>query len=673
MSSSQQFCDQCGTANRSQARFCTICGASLGMIYSGKTTIHNSSTTLTGRLNADTLLGQRYRIKHQLGQGGMGAVYLAEDTRFGIAYRAVKELSQHGLSQHELQDAETAFEQEAMLLANLLHPHLPRIYDHFLEDGRWYLVMDYIEGETLESRLSKIPNGDSFGIDKTLHVALQLCDVLSYLHSRQPPIIFRDLKPDNIMLTPDNHVYLIDFGIARVFKPGQAFDTITLGSPGYAAPEQYGKAQTTAAADIFSLGATLHHMLTNHDPSDSPFQFAQLQLGHQLTDLDLATLVMEMVNINKNLRPVSTQIIKQRLQSILDQRTNKAAITSTTTAQRTATSKAATTAGKPSPRKRSHTGKATIVDRSGNGDYTTITTALRNVQENERILVRPGIYNERLILDKAVEIIGDGPKEHIIVESSDTNCLSMQTNFASVQGLTLRSRTGQYNKKCFGVDISQGQLILEDCDITSDSLSCITIHNFAANPIIRRCRLFNSKQNGVFVHNQGRGFIEECEIFGNELSGIEIKDGASPLIRDCSIHDSKQSGIFVHDQGKGTIKQCDIFGNGLSGIEIKDSSDPIVRDCTLHDDKQNGVYVHKQGNGTIEQCDIFGNGLSGIEIKDSANPLIRGCIIKKNKRHAIYAHNKAKGFVENSDLRDNGLKATDVTSDSHTRFINNQQ
>ncbi len=672
MSSSQQYCDQCGVANRPQARFCIVCGAALGIAYGGKTT-HSSSTTLTGRLNANTLLGQRYRIKQQLGQGGMGAVYLAEDTRFGTAYRAIKELSQHGLSQQELHDAETAFEQEAMLLAQLLHPHLPRIYDHFLEHGRWYLVMDYIEGETLERRLSRISAGDSFGIDNTLQVALQLCDVLGYLHSRRPPIIFRDLKPDNIMLTPDNHVYLIDFGIARVFKPGQAFDTIALGSPGYAAPEQYGKAQTTAAADIFSLGATLHHMLTNHDPSNSPFQFAQPQLGPRPAEMDLATLVMETVNINKDLRPASAQIVKQRLQSILDQRTGKTTIISTSAGKRIATSKAAITAGKPSPHKLWHTSKATIVDRSGNGDYTTLTAALRNIQEDERILVRPGIYNEGLILNKAVEIIGDGPKEHIIVESSDTSCLSMQTTFASVQGLTLRSRTGQYNKKCFGVDIPQGQLILEDCDITSDSLSCINIHNHAANPIIRRCRLFNSPQNGVFVHNHGRGVIEECDIFGNELSGIEIKQGANPLIRDCTIHDSKQSGIFVHDQGKGTIKQCDIFGNGLSGIEIKDSSDPLIKDCTIHDGKQNGVHIHKQGNGTIEQCEIFGNELHGIEIKDSSDPLIRGCVIKKNKRHAIYAHNYAKGFVENSDLRDNGRQATDVTADSHTRFINTYQ
>ena len=164
-------------------------------------------------------------------------------------------MAQKGLDAQELVEAVNSFKHEAMLLAHLQHPHLPRIYDHFSDLGRWYLVMDYIEGETLEDYLQKVPRDPRTGTrhldaEEVLAIGIQLCAVLDYLHTRRPPIIFRDLKPANVMRTHNNHLYLIDFGIARHFKSGQTKDTIPLGSPGYAAPEQYGKRQTTSRADI---------------------------------------------------------------------------------------------------------------------------------------------------------------------------------------------------------------------------------------------------------------------------------------------------------------------------------------------------------------------------------------------------------------------------------------
>ena len=244
------FCYACGAANRPQALFCYACGQPL-QAQGGK-----SARQTTGLLVYNHLLKQRYRILQQVGKGGFGAVYKAADLQFGNRQVAIKEMSQSSLSPQELVEATESFKREAMLLAGLTHPNLPRIYEQFTDMGRWYLVMDYIEGETLEDHLEKRP-GKKLPVETALEIAVQLCMVLEYLHMRQPPIIFRDLKPGNIMLTPHKHIYLIDFGIARHFKPGQAKDTAALGSTGYAAPEQYGKAQTTPRADIYALGATL--------------------------------------------------------------------------------------------------------------------------------------------------------------------------------------------------------------------------------------------------------------------------------------------------------------------------------------------------------------------------------------------------------------------------------
>jgi serine/threonine protein kinase len=306
------FCDTCGAANRPQALYCYACGQPLSA--QGGT----SRAQATGLLAPQHLLKQRYRILQQVGKGGFGAVYEASDSQFGNRPVAIKEMSQGSLSPRELVEATESFKREAMLLAGLTHPNLPRIYEQFTDMGRWYLVMDYIDGVTLEDHLGKLP-GNRLPVDEALDIASQLCLVLDYLHMRQPPIIFRDLKPANVMQTPHGHCYLIDFGIARHFKPGQAKDTAALGSTGYAAPEQYGKSQTTPRADIYALGATLHQLLSGLDPSETPFQFAPLRLaGHPIL-ARLEQLVMQMVSMDASQRPASAAAVRQELQAIATQ------------------------------------------------------------------------------------------------------------------------------------------------------------------------------------------------------------------------------------------------------------------------------------------------------------------------------------------------------------------
>lgn len=185
-------------------------------------------------------------------------------------------MSQSGLNPQEQKESADAFKQEAIILAHLQHRNLPSIFDHFEENGRWYLVMSFIKGETLEDYFSHAPGG-KLPLEEVLQIGTQLCTILDYLHNQQPAIIFCDLKPANIMRTSDGHIYLIDFGIARHFKPRQAKDTAYYGSMGYAPPEQYGKAQTTPRSDIYSLRVVFYQMLSGHDPSTTPFRFPSLQ------------------------------------------------------------------------------------------------------------------------------------------------------------------------------------------------------------------------------------------------------------------------------------------------------------------------------------------------------------------------------------------------------------
>jgi serine/threonine-protein kinase len=232
---------------------------------------------VTGKIPKNTRIGDRYVIITLLGQGGMGAVYLVMDSRLGNKKCALKEMSDSAIQDPlERQQAIHSFRQEAQMLSSLSHPGLPRVTDYFSEGNKHFLVMDYVEGRSLAELLDT--NQSPFPESRVLDWGEQLCDVLGYLHSQTPPIIYRDLKPENIIASTNRQrVRLIDFGAARTYKPKKGKDTTAIGTPGFAPPEQYGQGQTDARSDIYSLGATLHQLLTLHDPGVKLFHFPSTQ------------------------------------------------------------------------------------------------------------------------------------------------------------------------------------------------------------------------------------------------------------------------------------------------------------------------------------------------------------------------------------------------------------
>jgi len=310
------YCQSCGAVNTKDDAYCFACHQSLTddapTPPSGAPAAHrviaDAPTSITGPS------GKRYRILEQVGTGGFGAVYKAATSERGHRPVAIKEINLEGLQPQEIIEATDTFNREVQVLSSLRHPNLPRIYEHFTDPRHWYLVMEFIEGHTLETYLQMTKG--RLTLAEVLDIGIQLCSVLEYLHIHHPPIIFRDLKPANVMLTPYQRVYLIDFGTARFFKPGQARDTIAFGSPGYAAPEQYGKAQTAPSADIYSLGATLHTLLTGKDPAESPFRFESLRHSNPALPGELDDLVMKMVALKASERPQSATEVRAELQRL---------------------------------------------------------------------------------------------------------------------------------------------------------------------------------------------------------------------------------------------------------------------------------------------------------------------------------------------------------------------
>ncbi len=226
-------------------------------------------------LEKNTLLHNRYRIVEILGQGGMGSVYRAVDENLGVVI-ALKE------NLFTTDEYSRQFRLEAVILANLRHPNLPRVSDHIvLGDQGQYLVMDFIDGEDLRFRMERL---GMLGEEDAVHIGAAMCDALAYLHTRKPPILHRDIKPGNVKITPDGHIFLVDFGLAKVYQ--NATQATTTGAramtPGYSPPEQYGTARTDPRTDIYSLGATLYAALSGVIPEDG---LARAMDNAQLTPL----------------------------------------------------------------------------------------------------------------------------------------------------------------------------------------------------------------------------------------------------------------------------------------------------------------------------------------------------------------------------------------------------
>jgi serine/threonine protein kinase len=255
-------CPECQRELPEKARYCPLCGANLRK--------HLHVSPGTGLLPPQTVLhGQcgQYIIERRLAQGGQSAVYLAADSMAGGARRAIKEMSQANLLPHERERAINHFRREAEILAQLSHPNLATVHDFFIDGDKHYLAMEYVPGHTLEDEMIEL--GRPLDWEPVVRWSITLCAVLGYLHAQQPPIIYRDLKPANVMLTPNGELKLIDFGIARRLLPARTRDTAQLGTDGYAPLEQYAS-QSEPRSDLYALGASLYHLLTGRVPESAP-------------------------------------------------------------------------------------------------------------------------------------------------------------------------------------------------------------------------------------------------------------------------------------------------------------------------------------------------------------------------------------------------------------------
>ncbi|WP_417912933.1 right-handed parallel beta-helix repeat-containing protein [Candidatus Electronema sp. TJ] len=322
------------------------------------------------------------------------------------------------------------------------------------------------------------------------------------------------------------------------------------------------------------------------------------------------------------------------------------------------------------------------------GDYATITDALKAAKPGARILVRPGSYREDIVIDKPVEIVGDGDRDEIVIEASGKYLILFKADNGRIANLTLR----QFGVNQLCVHITQGKLEIEGCDIQA----CVVIRSEAdallrrnlihgdgltqfgvvmeagtledndifdstvagveirkgIKAILRRNRIHDGKGGGVYFSPNSEGTLEDNDIFANEYAGVRIEKRSKPILRRNRIHDGKRIGILVAENCEGILEDNDIFANEGVGVEIVENSAPTLRRNRIHDGKGGGVLVAKTSQGTLEDNDIFANEYAGVIITEHSHPILRRNRISRNRKEGISVYGGG-GTFEDNDLRGN--------------------
>ncbi|MFP5273948.1 protein kinase domain-containing protein [Coleofasciculus sp.] len=575
---------------------------------------NHNGTRVCQSCGAKLQLGDRYRPIRQIGQGGFGRTFLAVDEyKPSKPYCVIKQVFPQVQGSQNRQKVTELFEQEAVRLDELgKHPQIPELLAHFEAEGCQYLVQEFIPGQTLAEKLAQ---AGSFGEAQIIDLLQDLLPVLQFIHNQQ--VIHRDVKPENIIQRlPSSSsqltqipttaaapkLVLVDFGASK-FSPRTALSVTgtIIGSAGYTAPEQAaGKA--VFASDIYSLGVTCIHLLTQTDP----FELYSFDDGVWIWRDVLKTPISE--RLGRILDKMLHGATKQRYQSATEVLQDLEAMTnpSSLSLSKTASFLPIRT--------------EIIVAKLGDADYRRIRDAIKQAEPQTRIVVRPGFYRESLVIDKDVEIVGEGQPEDIIIESRYQPCLQIQTEQAVIRGLTLRHQdwfnlqqangmgrlVSEPLLKPYGIDIPQGQCILEGCTILSNGIACIYIHGAIANPQIRHCQIQGGAMYGILVSQKGQGLIEHCTL-SDHHTGVYILKGSHPTLRHCKISRMQQDGVFIGSDCKVILAACDIAGNGGVGVTIQKEGNAKIWQCQINRNQAQGIYVESNGAGPIEACDLSGN------------------------------------------------------------------
>jgi hypothetical protein len=258
------------------------------------------------------------------------------------------------------------------------------------------------------------------------------------------------------------------------------------------------------------------------------------------------------------------------------------------------------------------------VDAAGTADYRSITEALQVAQPGAIIEVMPGVYNEDLVIDQPVEIVGIGRPDQIVIDAVSSSCVMMRASGAILRNATFRSNLQEGLSHFYTVNVTMGRLLMEDCIVvTASALACIAVHGIGASPIIRRCTLRNPIERALAVYDHAEATVEQCDILGATVP-VRISSGASTSVHLSLIHGGRFGGVWVMDHANATIAECDIVDNGHHGVAIKQGSSAALSHCRINRNGWSAVSVADSSSAHIEHCDLSGNKHTAWDIATPA-------------------------------------------------------
>ena len=307
-----------------------------------------------------------------------------------------------------------------------------------------------------------------------------------------------------------------------------------------------------------------------------------------------------------------------------------------------------------------------VVSRRGGERYRYIRDAVKNAPPGARIIVRPGLYRESLLIDKPVEIVGDGAVEQIIVESEGSPCLLLRAPACAVHGLSLRCRGVENGGGHFAVDISYGKPLVEGCDIAGECGGGISIHGPATAPVIRRCKVHDGAGYGVWVWDNASGTVEDCEIYNNAGAGV--------MVSGDTMEEARRMAAYVMGGDPEESPPGSVFpGRAGAGANAAASEPPVIIRCDIRDGRGHGVWVHYKGRASVEHCRVSGNASAGVWVDQGSESVIRHSRIDGNGWEGVRITGESVSVVEDCDLRANGGGAWAIGHGSRVRESGNQE
>lgn len=621
----------------------------------------------------------KYEILRPLGRGAMGEVFLAKDPLLGreVALKTIQAGSAFG------DEAQARFAREARATAALNHPNIVTVYDFGQEGELAYLVMEYVEGESLEALIAR-------GAPKAelLEVLAQVCEGLGYAHEQG--VIHRDVKPANILVSRRGarlQAKLMDFGVALVDQSTLTAAGVWMGTLSYMAPEYLDTGRATASSDLFALGVVLYEILTG---------------GRKPFSAETSTGILNAI-LRKPADPLAPEDARGLSPAILDVAGRALA---KDPQHRFPTAEAlaqgilgaltpSPQAPMPAPRKPP---PALVVGKGGRATCLSLRVALRQAEPGARILVLPGTYRESVLLDKAVTLVGEGEAADTVIEGIHGPALRISAA-VGLERLTLKAGEGGTP----ALEVLSGRCALQDCGLLGAENPAAWISESASAQLVRcrleavgervirsdgeveleDCRIHGGNRaalhlgpgaratlnSGAFEDGPGVGLLLEAGaratlegvVFaGRMLGGVELESEARLEARRCAFQASRFAGVLALDRGQVLLEDCTCSEHQGAGLHLAGASSAQARDCAFRDNGL-GVSVGGRSLATLEGCELAGNGAAGLLLLAGATAQARSCRILDGQGAGVACEAQGRGVLEACEIAGNARTGATVS------------